>query len=65
MDHLVLQHPSYMRGFTYPFSLSVITVVNFLGFQAAFRTTFRVKGGYLKAGTSFLKRVTGKDFYNW
>ncbi len=24
MDHLVLRHPSYMRGFTYPFSLSVI-----------------------------------------
>jgi hypothetical protein len=23
MDHLVLGHPSYMRGFTYPFSLSV------------------------------------------
>jgi hypothetical protein len=22
MDHLVLRHPSYMRGFTYPFSLS-------------------------------------------
>jgi hypothetical protein len=24
MDHLVLRHPSYMRGFTYPFSLSVL-----------------------------------------
>ncbi len=24
MDHLVLRHPSYMRGFTFPFSLSVI-----------------------------------------
>ncbi len=23
MDHLVLRHPSYMRGFTYPFSHSV------------------------------------------
>jgi hypothetical protein len=23
MDHLVLRHPSYMRGFTYPFSISV------------------------------------------
>ncbi len=23
MEHLVLRHPSYMRGFTYPFSLSV------------------------------------------
>jgi hypothetical protein len=23
MDYLVLRHPSYMRGFTYPFSLSV------------------------------------------
>jgi hypothetical protein len=23
MDHLVLRHPSYMRGFTFPFSLSV------------------------------------------
>jgi hypothetical protein len=23
MDHLVLRHPSYMRGFTCPFSLSV------------------------------------------
>ncbi len=22
MDHLVLRHPSYMRGFTFPFSLS-------------------------------------------
>jgi hypothetical protein len=28
--------------------------------QAAFGTTFRVTGGYLKAGTSFLKRVTRK-----
>jgi hypothetical protein len=26
---------------------------------AGFGTTFRVTGGYLKAGTSFLKRVTG------
>jgi hypothetical protein len=25
MDHLVLRHPSYMRGFTFPFSLSVVT----------------------------------------
>jgi hypothetical protein len=25
MDHLVLRHPSYMRGFTCPFSLSVCT----------------------------------------
>jgi hypothetical protein len=25
-------------------------------------TIFRVKGGYLKAGTSFLKRVTGRIF---
>jgi hypothetical protein len=24
MDHLVLRHPSYMRGFTFPFSLSVL-----------------------------------------
>ncbi len=24
MDHLVLRHPSYMRGFTFPFSLSVV-----------------------------------------
>jgi hypothetical protein len=27
--------------------------------QAAFGTTFRVTGGNLKSGTSFLKRVTG------
>jgi hypothetical protein len=25
-------------------------------------TTCRVRGGYLKAGTSFLKRVTGRIF---
>jgi hypothetical protein len=24
MDHLVLRHPSYMRGFTFPFSLSAL-----------------------------------------
>jgi hypothetical protein len=30
--------------------------------QAAFGTTFRVTGGYRKAGTSSLKRVTGKIF---
>jgi hypothetical protein len=31
--------------------------------QVAFGTTFRVKdGGYQKAGTSFLKRVTGRIF---
>jgi hypothetical protein len=28
--------------------------------KPAFGTTFRVNGGYLKAGTSFFKRVTGK-----
>jgi hypothetical protein len=28
--------------------------------QAAFVKFLRVAGGYLKAGTSFLKRVTGK-----
>ncbi len=27
MNHLVLRHPSYMRGFTYPFSLSVLPTV--------------------------------------
>ncbi len=26
MDHLVLRHPSYMRGFTYPFSLSAQSI---------------------------------------
>jgi hypothetical protein len=30
--------------------------------QAASVKTFRVTGGYLKAGTSFLKRVTGRFF---
>jgi hypothetical protein len=30
--------------------------------QAAFGTTFRVTGGYRKAGTSFMKRVTGRIF---
>jgi len=34
----------------------------FLGSQAAFGTTFRVTGGYRKAGTSSLKRVTGRIF---
>jgi hypothetical protein len=29
---------------------------------AAFGTTFRVTGGYLKAGTNFLKRVIGRFF---
>ncbi len=27
MDHLVLRHPSYRQGFTYPFSFSVIFTV--------------------------------------
>ncbi len=34
----------------------------FSGSQAAFGTTFRVAGGYRKAGTSFLKRVIGRIF---
>jgi hypothetical protein len=33
-----------------------------LGSQVAFGTTFKVKGGYRKAGTSFVKKVTGKIF---
>jgi hypothetical protein len=34
----------------------------FSGSQEAFGTTFRVKGGYRKAGTSFVKKVTGMIF---
>jgi hypothetical protein len=34
----------------------------FSGSQAAFGTTFRVTGGYRKAGTSFLKRGIGRIF---
>jgi hypothetical protein len=30
--------------------------------QAAFTATFRVTGGYIKAGTSLLKRITGRIF---
>jgi hypothetical protein len=30
--------------------------------QAAFGTTLGVTGGYLKAGTSFLKRIAGRIF---
>jgi hypothetical protein len=30
MDQLVLRHPSYMRGFTFPFSLSVGCVLSLL-----------------------------------
>ncbi len=30
--------------------------------QSAIRTSFRVTGGYQKAGTSFLKRVAGRIF---
>ncbi len=30
--------------------------------KAAFETTFRVTGGYSKAGTNFLKRITGRIF---
>ncbi len=29
MDHLVLRHPSYKRGFTFPFSLSVQSFTSF------------------------------------
>jgi hypothetical protein len=28
MDHLVLRHPSYMRGFTFPFYLSAYSIVS-------------------------------------
>jgi hypothetical protein len=35
MDHLVLRHPSYMRGTTYPFSLSVTEVAATLAKMAA------------------------------
>jgi hypothetical protein len=34
----------------------------FLDTQAALGTTFRVTGGNLKAGTSFLKRLIGRIF---
>jgi hypothetical protein len=34
----------------------------FSGSQAGYGTTFRDTGGYQKAGTSSLKRVTGKNF---
>jgi hypothetical protein len=30
--------------------------------RAVFRATFRVTGGYMKAGTSFLKRIIGRIF---
>jgi hypothetical protein len=32
----------------------------FFSSQAAFGTTYRVTGGYRKAGISFLKKVTGR-----
>ncbi len=35
---------------------------NFSELQASFGTTFRVTGGYLKAGTSFLNMVAGRIF---
>jgi hypothetical protein len=35
---------------------------HFSGSHAAFGSTFRVTGGYQKAGTNFLKWVTGKIF---
>ncbi len=35
---------------------------NHKSLQAAFETAFRVTGGYLKARTRSLKRVTGKFF---
>jgi hypothetical protein len=34
----------------------------FSGSQAGYRTTVRDTGGYQKAGTSSLKRVTGRNF---
>jgi hypothetical protein len=34
----------------------------FSGLESAFGTTFRVTGGYLEAGTSFLRRFTGTIF---
>jgi hypothetical protein len=34
----------------------------FLASQAGYETTFRYTGGYQKAGTSSLKRVTGRNF---
>jgi hypothetical protein len=34
------------------------------GSQAAFVTTFRVTGGYWKAGTSLLKKGYWNDFHN-
>jgi hypothetical protein len=34
----------------------------FLGSLAGFGTTFRNTGGYQKAGTNSLKRVTGRNF---
>jgi hypothetical protein len=35
---------------------------NFSESQAGFGTTFKGTGGYQKAGTSSLKRVTGRNF---
>jgi hypothetical protein len=41
---------------------SIKVLEQFSGSQAAFGTTFRVTGGYRKAGTSFLRRVIGRIF---
>jgi hypothetical protein len=38
------------------------TIEQFSGSQAVYRTTFKDTGGYQKAGTSSLKRVTGRNF---
>jgi hypothetical protein len=39
------------------------TIVRDSGSWAAFRTTFKVTGGYQKAGTGSLKRVTGRSSF--
>jgi hypothetical protein len=42
MDHLVLRQPSYMRGFTFPFSLSVLEFIDWRYRQSCwyFRPSF-------------------------
>jgi hypothetical protein len=62
MDHLVLRHPSYMRGFTYPFSLSVINILPLSAIFYSQRLNFVIfprqvalqnPNGYVKIVTNF------------
>ncbi len=56
--NFILASLSLIGRFSLAYSIHGRGLEQFSGSEAAFRTTFRVTGGYRKAGTSSVRRVT-------